>query len=197
MLTLLGNEHVSNTPQLILCDLTRAARPTLSRRPCSVLARPAIASARRRHALNKQLRNVLLGNQQITQENKNLRQRQRQRQRQRHTWVVRGSKARQVRGSTDVEGPLGCSLASVSVQRAAGLQGSPVGTRKAFSTNSGALLLRLRRCIVAVRAHSFAQIASASAVVFLITLEALQTAWSDGQTPPVISKISRNLSRPK
>ena len=79
--------------------------------------------------------------------------------RQRHTLVVRGSKARHVRGSTDVEGPLGCSLATVSVERAAGAQGSPVGTPESIHHEQcGAHLPRLRRCIVAVHATSFAHV---------------------------------------
>ena len=51
---------------------------------------------------------------------------QRQRQRLEHKLVVRGLKARQVRGSTDVEGPLRCSLGIVSVEGGAGA-GQPCG----------------------------------------------------------------------
>ena len=64
----------------MLCVLTRVGRPTLSRRLCSGLARLAKAQACRRHGSNKQMRNALLGNQQITKERQGQTDRDRQRQ---------------------------------------------------------------------------------------------------------------------
>ena len=72
MLLMLGGEHQGRAVRLIFCYLFGVGRPTLIRRLCPGLARLAKAQACRRHGSNKQMRNVLLGNQRNTQENKNL-----------------------------------------------------------------------------------------------------------------------------
>ena len=70
MLTVLGSEHQGRVSRSIYCDLPGVGRPTLSRRT----ARRGFglpAQGCRRHDSRKQMRDVLLENQLITQENKN------------------------------------------------------------------------------------------------------------------------------
>ena len=66
---MLGNEHLRRAVRSIFCDLSGVGRPTLIRRLSPGLAR--LVKACRRPDSSKQMEDVLLGNQLITQENKN------------------------------------------------------------------------------------------------------------------------------
>ena len=94
--------------------------------------------------------------------------------------VVRGSKARHVRGSTDVERPLKCSLAFVSVEGGAAHKAAVW----ALGRHSPRTMLRFV-AVAEVHANMFAQIVPVRAAVFPDHLQGLLHNKKIRDTEPI------------